>query len=119
MGSAGCGVAWLQPQSAAWIDRVRQNRRHHPRPPSGSAPLGSSFRPPTMILSDKLDRAGRPMPPCSSILGEARVTPVPKRRLLATHWGTYVAAYDGDVLVGLDPFDGDPAPSPIGRSIIG
>ena len=46
------------------------------------------------------------------------MTPVPKRRLLATHWGTYVAAYDGDVLVGLDPFDGDPAPSLIGRSII-
>ncbi len=29
IGSAGCRVAWLQPQSADRIDRMRQNRRHH------------------------------------------------------------------------------------------
>jgi hypothetical protein len=52
MGSAGCGVAWLQTQSAAWIDRMRQNRRHHPRPPSGNAPLGSSSRSPVCCRAE-------------------------------------------------------------------
>ena len=45
MGSAGCGVAWLKSQSAK-NDRTLHNRRHHPLPPSGVAPLRSSFRPP-------------------------------------------------------------------------
>ena len=44
--------------------------------------------------------------------------PVPKRRIVSTHWGTYIAAYAGSALVGLGPFEGDPAPSSIGRSII-
>ena len=44
--------------------------------------------------------------------------PVPKRRILSTHWGTYVAVSEGSELVGLGPFEGDPAPSPIARSII-
>lgn len=38
MGSAGCGAAWLKPQSAKSAGRVRQNRRRHPLPPSGVAP---------------------------------------------------------------------------------
>ena len=52
IGSAGCGVAWLQPQSADGIDRMRQNRRHHPRPPSGNAPLGSSSRSPVCCRAE-------------------------------------------------------------------
>ena len=46
MGSAGYGAAWLKSQSADRMDRMLQNRRRHPFPPSGVAPLGSSFRPP-------------------------------------------------------------------------
>jgi len=52
MGSAGCGAAWLKSQSADWIDRMLQNRRHHPLPPSGSAPLGSLSRPPVSFRVD-------------------------------------------------------------------
>jgi hypothetical protein len=51
-GSAGCRVAWLKPQSAYGIGRMLQNRRHHLHPPSGDAPLGSSFRPPVSIRAD-------------------------------------------------------------------
>ena len=38
MGSAGYGAAWLKSQSADQIDRMLQNRRRHPFPPSGVAP---------------------------------------------------------------------------------
>lgn len=38
MGSAGCGVAWLKPQSADLVGGMLQNRRHHLLPPSGVAP---------------------------------------------------------------------------------
>ena len=54
MGSAGCGAAWLKSQSADWIDRMLQNRRRHPFPPSGSAPLGSLSRPPVSFRVDIL-----------------------------------------------------------------
>jgi hypothetical protein len=36
MGSAGYGAAWLKSQSADQIDRMLQNRRRHPFPPSGA-----------------------------------------------------------------------------------
>ena len=39
------GATWLKPQSAVLPGRMRQNRRHHPHPPLGVAPLGSSSRP--------------------------------------------------------------------------
>jgi hypothetical protein len=44
MGLAGHGAAWLKSQSADLIDRMLQNWRRHPLPPSGVAPLGSLFR---------------------------------------------------------------------------
>ena len=38
MGLAGDGAAWLKSQSADLIDRMQQNRRRHPLPPSGVVP---------------------------------------------------------------------------------
>src|SRR5262245_41202635 len=52
MESAGYGAAWLKSQSADMIDRMLQNRRRHPLPPSGVAPLGSLFRSPVRFAVD-------------------------------------------------------------------
>ena len=52
MGSAECRAAWLKSQSADWIGRMLQNCRRHLLPPSGSAPLGSSFRSPDLFGVD-------------------------------------------------------------------
>lgn len=44
--------------------------------------------------------------------------PTPETRLVTTHWGTYRAIYDRGELVELAALEGDPSPSPFGRSII-
>lgn len=39
--------------------------------------------------------------------------------LAATHWGTYTVRTEGGRLTGVEPWAGDPDPSPIGRSLVG
>ena len=34
-----------------------------------------------------------------------------------SHWGAYTILVDGDTIVGVEPFEGDPAPSPIIHSV--
>ena len=60
------GTGWLgcKPQSADQIDRMLQNRRHHPFPPSGALPLGSLSRP-LLCLSDSPTRPGSPCRPAA------------------------------------------------------
>ncbi len=45
---------------------------------------------------------------------------VPKTEFLttSTHWGTYVAEVEGEVIKAIHPFPADPDPSPIGQSLI-
>ncbi|GGC89242.1 molybdopterin-dependent oxidoreductase [Chelatococcus reniformis] len=38
-------------------------------------------------------------------------------RYTAFHWGTYRTRLDADGAIGLEPFDGDPSPSPIGLDL--
>jgi biotin/methionine sulfoxide reductase len=42
-----------------------------------------------------------------------------RRTLTTSHWGTYYVTSDDQRLVGVEPWEGDPDPSPIGQSFIG
>jgi biotin/methionine sulfoxide reductase len=42
-----------------------------------------------------------------------------RETLTASHWGAYTLRTDGGRLTGVEPWGGDPDPSPIGRSFIG
>lgn len=44
--------------------------------------------------------------------------PTPTKPTVLTHWGSYRARFDGDRLVGLQPIEVDPDPSPIANSMI-
>ncbi|WP_426437025.1 molybdopterin guanine dinucleotide-containing S/N-oxide reductase [Bradyrhizobium genosp. P] len=45
--------------------------------------------------------------------------PAKRTTLTATHWGTYVVSSENGRLTDVEPWSGDPDPSPIGRSLIG
>jgi len=47
------------------------------------------------------------------------IAPSSKAPLTATHWGTYVIQTRGGRVTGVEPWAGDPDPSPIGQSLIG
>ncbi|MBB6308849.1 molybdopterin-dependent oxidoreductase [Xanthobacter tagetidis] len=45
--------------------------------------------------------------------------PTPRRPTVTTHWGIYRAAMADGRAIALDPFEGDPDPSPIAQSMLG
>jgi biotin/methionine sulfoxide reductase len=49
----------------------------------------------------------------------AEALPAVARPLVATHWGLYRARMENGAAAALEPFEGDPDPSPIGSAMLG